>query len=142
MVDPNTGRQMYESDEINRHLYDRYGAGAVPLTLRLGPVTTVSAAVPSLVRPNRAARPSRLPEQPLELWGFEASPYCRIVREVLCELELPYVLNSVGHGSPRRAELIRIAGRMMVPYLVDPNTKTGMFESADIVEYIRSTYAE
>lgn len=28
-----------------------------------------------------------------------------------------------------------------VPYLEDPNTGAKMFESADIVEYVRKTYA-
>ena len=39
---------------------------------------------------NRAA-----PEHKLELWSFEASPYSRVVRSVLSELELPYILHSV-----------------------------------------------
>ena len=29
----------------------------------------------------------------------------------------------------------------MVPYLVDPNTDTEMFESAEIVAYLEETYA-
>ena len=29
---------------------------------------------------------------------------------------------------------------MMVPFLVDPNTETAMFESADIVNYLDETY--
>ena len=29
---------------------------------------------------------------------------------------------------------------MMVPYLIDPNTSTEMFESADIVGYLEETY--
>jgi glutathione S-transferase len=29
---------------------------------------------------------------------------------------------------------------MMVPYLIDPNTDTEMFESADIVRYLEDTY--
>ncbi len=33
------------------------------------------------------------PEQKLELWSFEASPYSRVVRSLLCELELPYILH-------------------------------------------------
>jgi glutathione S-transferase len=33
------------------------------------------------------------------------------------------------------------SGKMMVPYLVDPNTGTEMFESADIVAYLDATYA-
>ena len=29
---------------------------------------------------------------------------------------------------------------MMVPYLIDPNESTEMFESADIVRYLEQTY--
>ena len=32
------------------------------------------------------------------------------------------------------------SGLMLVPYLVDPNTDTAMFESADIVAYLEETY--
>lgn len=30
---------------------------------------------------------------------------------------------------------------MQVPYLEDPNTGVGMFESAEIVDYLKATYA-
>jgi glutathione S-transferase len=86
------------------------------------------------------ARPSRAPEKPLELWSFEVSPYCRLVREALCRLELPYLLHNVGKGSPRRPDFIARSGRMMVPYLADPNTGVAMFESAAIVAYLEKTY--
>lgn len=36
--------------------------------------------------------------------------YARIVREALCELELPYTLQSVGQGSNRERQLIEISG--------------------------------
>lgn len=36
--------------------------------------------------------------------------YARIVREVLCELELPYILQSVGQGSTREKLLNEISG--------------------------------
>ena len=36
---------------------------------------------------------------------------------------------------------MRRAGKMQVPYLVDPNTSAAMFESADIVAYLNATYA-
>ncbi|MGK0268796.1 MAG: hypothetical protein ACI8Y3_001414, partial [Paraglaciecola sp.] len=32
------------------------------------------------------------------------------------------------------------AGRMAIPYLIDPNENVQMFESAKIVEYIEATY--
>lgn len=143
LVDPNTGTEMYESDDIIRYLAERYGQGKVPALLALGPITTVSAAAASLWRPLRGAmhRASKAPEKPLELYSFEASPYCRIVREVLCELEIPYLLHNVGKGSAKREAFTALSGKMMVPYLVDPNTGRSMFESADIVAYLNETYA-
>jgi glutathione S-transferase len=86
------------------------------------------------------AEPSRAPRQPLELWSFEASPFSRIVREKLCSLEIPYRLHNVGKGSPSRPAFERRAGRVQVPFLVDPNTNVEMFESADIVHYLEATY--
>lgn len=142
LVDPNTGLTMYESNDVVRYLAHEYGA-KVPFTLALGPLTTLSSIAASGARPmhGRAARPSKLPEKMLELWSFESSPYCRIVREVLCELELPYVLHNVAKGSKKRAAFVERSGRMMVPYLADPNTGREMFESADIVRYLEETYA-
>ncbi|MFX9711432.1 glutathione S-transferase N-terminal domain-containing protein, partial [Acinetobacter baumannii] len=31
-------------------------------------------------------------------------------------------------------------GKVQVPYLIDPNTDTSLYESADIVRYLQSTY--
>jgi glutathione S-transferase len=143
LVDPNTGVEMYESDAIVRYLFDRYGDGRVPLALGLGILTDVSAQIASLwrVRAGMVYRAARAPEKPLELWSYEASPFCRLARERLCELELPYRLHNVGKGSPKRADFVRRSGKMMVPYLVDPNTGKEMFESADIAAYLDATYA-
>jgi glutathione S-transferase len=142
-VDPNRHVELYESDEINRYLFETYGTGSVPLLLSLGPLTIASSAAATLLRLGRGMRyrPSTPPARPLELYSYEGCPFCRIVREVLCELELPYLLHNVPRGSARRAELVARAGKMQVPYLVDPNTQLAMFESADIVEYLTETYA-
>ena len=158
VVDPNRDVSMLESNEIIRYLFATYGKGRPGLRTTL----TASSMLSSLVRPHRGsrARPSRQPEQPLELWAFEASPYCRLVREHLCELELPYLLHSIGKGkvadfmlpgmrdhapdkqtTPRRRAFVERSGCMIVPFLVDPNTATEMFESADIQAYLENTYA-
>ena len=144
LVDPNTGRSMYESDDIIRYLAGTYGDGSVPVSLRLGPVTTSSSFLASVTRGRRGgrARPSRAPEKPLELWSFEASPYCRIAREALAELSIPYLLHNVGKRSAKRAAFQARSGRMMVPYLFDPNTGVEMFESADIAAYLQRSYGE
>jgi glutathione S-transferase len=143
LVDPNSGIEMYESDDINHYLFERYGVGPLPTPLALGPLTDASSFLASAARLGGGSRyrKSRAPEKPLELWSFEASPFCRIAREALCELEIPYVLHNVAKGSPRRERFTTRSGKMMVPYLVDPNNGTEMFESADIVGYLNRTYA-
>lgn len=42
MVDPNTGKSMYESDDIIKYMFEEYGDGEVPVGLRLGVLTTLS----------------------------------------------------------------------------------------------------
>jgi len=143
LVDPNTGVEMYESDDIVTYLFQHYGTGEVPLLLDLGPLTLATAGLASALRPGFGARyrPAEAPEKPLEIYGFEASPFCRIVRERLSSLEIPYLLHNVAKGSPRRDAFVERSGKMMVPYLVDPNAGVEMFESADIVLYLDATYA-
>ena len=34
----------------------------------------------------------------LELYSFEASPFARPVRELLCQMEIPYLLRSCGRS--------------------------------------------
>ncbi|MTV28722.1 glutathione S-transferase, partial [Nitriliruptoraceae bacterium ZYF776] len=84
---------------------------------------------------------AKMPPQPLEVWSYEASPFSKLVREVLVELELPHILHSCARGSPKRQELYARVGHFQAPYLEDPNTGVKMFESAEIVEYLRATYA-
>ncbi len=142
LIDPNTGVEMYESDDIVRYLFDTYGDGKVHWTLAVAPLATLTAVLSSLPRPGIGGfvREARAPEEPLWLWSFEASPFCRIVREVLCTLEIPYVLRNVAKGSPSREAFVARSGKMQVPYLVDPNTGAEMFESAAIVAYLEETY--
>lgn len=143
LVDANTGKALYESDDINRYLFAQYGDGRVPGLLASGPANTLTAVLSGAFRPGLGVRyrKARAPERQLELWSFEGSPFCRLVRETLTCLELPYRLYNVGKGSERREAFVARSGRMLVPYLADPNTGAEMFESADIVSYLEHTYA-
>ncbi|MEZ5560170.1 MAG: glutathione S-transferase N-terminal domain-containing protein [Pseudomonadales bacterium] len=164
LVDPNTGREMYESAEIVAYLFETYGRRALPWYWRLMELQKLGSGIAGLARLGAGmnARPSRLPERPLELYSFEASPFARPVRELLCELELPYVLRSVGRSTlsdwvpptlrevlsvephpetVNRRALLERSGRLSIPYLVDPNTGTELAESSDILEYLEETYA-
>jgi len=146
LVDPNADVVLYESEDIIDHLHARYGRGPRPrLSRLLSPVDTASAMVASVVRRRggrviAAARDRVQPPEPLELYNFEASPYCRRVRERLHELDLHFVTRNVAKKSPRRPELRALGGRVLVPYLLDPNTDVAMYESLDIVAYLDRTY--
>ena len=111
--------------------------------LSAGVFTNPTAFVASALRTGRGLfyRRSHPPEKLLDFYSYEGSPFCRLVREVLCELEIPYRLHNVAQGSPQREAFVSRSGNMMVPYLVDPNTDVAMFESADIIVYLRGTYA-
>ena len=144
LIDPNTGWENYESKTIVDYLFATYGNGRKPgLLIGGNPLALINGSFASALRPGRGWKhqSAQVPQQMLELYSFEASPFCRIVREKLCELEIPYLLHNVGKKSPSREAFIRRSGKMMVPYLIDPNTGTEMFESADIVRYLETTYA-
>lgn len=164
LVDANTDTVMYESADINTYLFRTYAGMDVPAYYRPTPLKPRFSTLASAVRLGRGwkVRPSKAPAQPLHLWSFESSPYSRLVRERLCELELPYTLHSLGkeHWKEAGPATRRITpnpyvpreggkrhafwqqhGRVQVPYLEDPNTGVGLFESAEIVDYIEATYA-
>lgn len=143
MVDPNTGVAMYESDDIIKYLVNKYGNGQVPLLLSLGLLTTLTEGFAMIGRLGRGQSytPAKSPSKSLVLWAYEGSPFCKLVREALVEMELPYIQRSCARGSPKRQELYARVGHFQVPYLEDPNTGVQMFESAEIVEYLRATYA-
>jgi glutathione S-transferase len=143
LIDPNTGISMYESAEITDYVFREYGRGKAPWFLKRRGFAVSTSMLASSFRPTKGRRvtPSREPEKLLELYSYEGSPFCRIAREALCELELPHRLRNVPRRSPSRPEFVALSGKMQVPYLVDPNSGVSMFESADIRDYLFDTYA-
>jgi len=169
MVDQNTGEKLQESQAIIDYLFKNYGkTGKTPTKWKNLSKQPIMGRLISGVRLmhglkadstniNKAA-----PTTLLHLWSFEASPFSRLVRERLCELELPYVLHNVAKerwqdmgpavfrakpgpyeplaGGKREKELSNMQGRLQVPYLVDDNTGVQMFESKDIIQYLNRTY--
>eukprot|EP00127_Corallochytrium_limacisporum_P001320 Clim_evm10s51 gene=Clim_evmTU10s51 len=151
LIDDNTGTAMYESDDIIKYLWEEYGNGAerrwnVNAVNQNKAVQMLTLGLSTMTRPapehGLLRIPSKVPKKPLELWSFEASPYCRLAREALCSLELPYILHNIAKGSAKRKDFIRQHGKVQVPFLKDPNTGVEMFESSDIVAYLFKTYAD
>lgn len=167
LVDDNSGTVLYESADIIEYLGNTYGRKVRGTRgLRRG-MKLAGSMLASMTqwRPRgfagMKARPSRRPAQPLTLFSFEASPFSKPVRERLCELEVPYLLRNTGKGAwtdmgpasfrdslfkgPRgttrnRRWLNEQTGQVQVPYLIDPNTGTAMYESQAILEYLDRTY--
>lgn len=166
LVDDNTDTVLYESAEIIKYLFTTY-LGKVPKKWQPQEVKKLllGSQACSAARLNKGmyAKPSKQPEQPLTLYAFDSSPFGRLVRERLCELEIPYKLINLGKeqaadmgpatrswnrkpytpakGSKReimQAELAHISS----PYLIDPNTDTKMPESEAIMAYLDSNYGK
>jgi len=165
LVDPNTGDNMYESADIIAHLYRTYADREPPRSVLGGGPGLLGSQLSTAVRGAAGVRrrEGRAPEKPLELFCFESSPYSRLVRERLCELELPFIQRSTGKaqgadmGPPwvrkrffpnapvkgrNREVLYERTGRLQVPYLIDPNTGEEMFESDVILDYLGRRYAQ
>lgn len=92
-------------------------------------------------RGTMVSRVAEQPAEPLKLYDIESCPYCRLVRETLTELDLDVlILPCPKNGQRYRVEAERIGGKQQFPLLVDDNTGTTMYESADIMAYLWRTY--
>lgn len=164
LLDANTGTTLTGGATIVRYLFQTYANCEPPGAYLQGPIAARLAEVGSALRAGRGidARAARRPRRRLALWSFESSPYSRLVRERLTELELAYTLHNVGkeqvgelgpaalrlrpgpykpRPGGRRALLLERWSRVQLPYLEDPNTGTALFESADIIDYLEQRYA-
>lgn len=164
LVDTNTNTTLYDSAHIVDYLFRTYGGRKTPRAYRAGTLRPLLGTLGSAVRGLRGtrARPAKHPEQLLELWSFESSPYTRLVRETLTELEIAYVLHNLGkeqfadmgpavlrvkpgpykpRPGGRREKVLAQLGRVQLPYLEDPNTGVKMYESRKIIDYLERQYA-
>lgn len=152
LIDPNTGIEMFESSDQIEYLLKNYGPpedtfdrkALWPITFEQFSVTTATivAVLREMAGARRQAnaRPDNEQMKPLELWGYECSPFVKPVKEKLCSLSLPHKLVSCSRGSANRNKMIEKTGRFQVPFLVDPNTGIEMYEGAEISEYLEKVY--
>jgi glutathione S-transferase len=77
----------------------------------------------------------------MELYIQTWCGYCRKVIEAAKELGVPLVLHDIA-DSALAAELEARGGKQQVPYLVDTTTGIEMYESDDIIEYLKDQQGE
>ena len=165
LIDPNTQKEMTRTGQILDYLFSHYGDRNVPARLNPGLINLTTSSLASTFRLNAGSskKPAKIAAKPLKLYSFESSPYSRMVREQLSELELPYHLINLGkqqwsdmgpasfrfsigeyHPIPntKRSQFFEEHGNVQVPYLEDPNTGTALFESSAIIKYLRKHYLQ
>jgi len=76
----------------------------------------------------------------LELYQFEACPFCERVREALDALAIDYVVRPVPSRHARRDRVVAVSGQTLVPVLVDPDRGKVVVESDAIVDYLNEHY--
>jgi len=150
LFDPNTGKKMYESDAIIEYLWEEYGPADAkrPLlyTPLFSPLRMISHILVVLLRPFQRMGLFRTPSKwsswnrELELYSIESSPRCRLVRETLGTLEIPFIVKNVPFGSPQRKEFKARLSKTDIPYLEDPNTGWNGYGFKAINKYLRETY--
>lgn len=86
--------------------------------------------------------PSTAAEEPITLYRLQACPFCERVVRTLQERSVPYESRFVEARHSRRDVVKRLTGKRTVPAIDDPNTGVTMSESANIVEFLETTYGD
>lgn len=72
-----------------------------------------------------------------DLYILESCPYCKKVMSFLDEHKIKY--NKIGIENKENEDvLIKLGGKRQVPFLVDKERNIQMYESSDIIEYIKT----
>ncbi len=73
----------------------------------------------------------------LDLFILETCPYCRKVMNYLDEKGIKYNKIDISDKVAEEA-LIQLGGKRQVPFLVDKDRNIQMYESDDIIEYLKT----
>ena len=72
----------------------------------------------------------------LKLYAFPSCPYCAKVRNAFKEMDIEFEEIDARPGTEANAKLIELGGKSQVPFLVDEDNDTTMYESDDIIAYV------
>ena len=73
----------------------------------------------------------------LELFILETCPYCKKVIDFLVKENMKYRKIDISNKESEES-LIKIGGKRQVPFLVDTERNIQMYESNDIIEYLKT----
>jgi glutaredoxin 3 len=78
----------------------------------------------------------------LILYMRSTCPFCQRTMQMAENLGVTLDLRDIDESEEALAELLEKGGKQQVPYLVDTDKSIAMFESGDIIEYLRENYAK
>lgn len=73
----------------------------------------------------------------IELFILETCPYCKKVMSFFNDNKIEYKKIDIANKDSEEA-LIRIGGKRQVPFMIDTDRNIQMYESDDIIEYIKT----
>ena len=73
----------------------------------------------------------------IEIFMKEFCGYCKKVIKYIDEHDIPYKTIDISEKA-NEEELIRIGGKKQVPFIIDREKKVEMYESDDIIDYLRT----
>ncbi len=73
----------------------------------------------------------------LDLFILETCPYCQKVMSFLNDNNIKYNKVDITNRASEEA-LIKMGGKRQVPFLVDTDRNIQMYESNDIIEYLKT----
>lgn len=73
----------------------------------------------------------------LDLYLLESCPYCHKVMKFLDEHGVEYNQIDISNKFSEQA-LIKLGGKRQVPFLIDNDRNIQMYESDDIIEYLKT----
>jgi len=76
----------------------------------------------------------------MKLYQFESCPYCKLVRELMSDLQLSYININVPRDKSQRHEVMRVSGQPTVPVLVDGDVV--LDDEEKIIPYLREKYGK
>jgi len=77
----------------------------------------------------------------LTLYMRSTCPFCQRVMQMADNLKVSLELKDIDEDDAARAELSEKGGKEQVPFLVDSEKEVFMYETNDIIDYLRDNYA-
>ncbi len=75
----------------------------------------------------------------LEIYTGDYCPYCHKVIDFLNENKISFINKDIKFEENRDV-VLDMGGKMQIPFLVDREKNVSMYESSDIIDYIKGNY--